>query len=152
MAHETAPAPTATSEAERLDSKHRIEEEHRRLNQLMRAVCETTDLVTLAPLLGELEALLVEHFASEEGPQGMHEIVSGGAAHRLPDLQRLFTEHRAILLRLGELRGEVTGLLAGPVRRVHEEVVSLAELLRQHEAVEDDLFGEAFYLDIGGRA
>jgi hypothetical protein len=145
-------SPPAQSEAERLASKRRIEEEHRRLHQLMLAVTQETDLATLGTLLADLEALLVEHFASEEGPQGMHEIVSAGAAHRLPDLQRLFGEHRAILLQLAELRGEIAGLLAGPIRRVHQEVVALAETLRQHEAVEDDLFGEAFYLDIGGRA
>jgi len=131
-------------------ARHRIDEEHRRLGELLRALERTTDLAQLAPRLAELRALLVAHFASEEGPQGMHDIVAEGAAHRLPNVQHLFDEHRAILERVDRLSSEAGACFEGPVRRVLAGVADLAGTLRRHEADEEELFSEAFYSDLGG--
>lgn len=131
-------------------ARQRIDEEHRRLGELLAALESTTDLAALAPRLAGLRELLVAHFASEEGPEGMHDIVAEGAAHRLPNVQHLFEEHRAILLRLDHLRDETSACFEGPVRRVLAGVAELAGTLRRHEADEEDLFSEAFYSDLGG--
>jgi hemerythrin len=131
-------------------ARQRIDEEHRRLGELLRALDGASDLTQLAPRLAELRALLVGHFASEEGPQGMHDIVAEGAAHRLPNVQRLFEEHAAILVRLDQLSSEAHACFEGPVRRVLAGVAELAATLRRHEAHEEELFSEAFYSDLGG--
>lgn len=131
-------------------ARRRIDEEHRRLGELLGALERTTDLTELAPRLAELRELLVAHFASEEGPQGMHDIVAEGAAHRLPNVQHLFEEHRAILVGLERLRDETVACFEGPVRRVLAGVAELAGTLRRHEADEEELFSEAFYSDLGG--
>jgi len=59
------------------------------MGELLSVLVTTSDLARVAPLLADLRALLVAHFAGEEGPAGMHEIVAEGAAHRLPNVQRL---------------------------------------------------------------
>jgi hypothetical protein len=134
------------------EARRRIEEEHRRLRELLRALTRTRHLERIDALLTELSELLGAHFAGEEGPEGLHDIVSTYAAHRLPDVQRLFAEHREIQEGLERLRCEVAACIAGPARAIHERSAALVEQLRRHEAVEDDLFGESFYLDIGGRS
>lgn len=132
------------------DARRRIDEEHRRLGELLRALERTTDLAQLTPRLAELREMLVEHFASEEGPQGMHDIVAEGAAHRLPNVQHLFEEHRSILVLLDRLSNEADACFEGPVRRVLAGVAELAGTLRRHETDEEALFSEAFYSDLGG--
>lgn len=132
--------------------RQRIEEEHRRLRELLAELTGTADVARVEALLGGLRSLLVQHFATEEAPAGLHEVVSQNAAHRLPNLQRLFDEHREILSRIDRLRLEAADCVAGPVRRVRDECAGLAATLRRHEEQEEVLFGEAFYTDLGGRS
>jgi hypothetical protein len=151
-----SPAAAASSaraaNGERAAARLRIDEEHRRLNELLRSLTRSRDLSRIQNLLGELDALLVVHFAGEEGNEGLHQVVGEAAAHCLPNLQRLFEEHREIRARLAELRIASERLLAGPVARLEAGVTALAEALRRHEREEHDLFGEAFYTDLGGRS
>lgn len=144
-----SPQPHRTSAA---GSRQRIDDEHRRLNELLAALGATRDLDRIAILLAQLRELLVAHFATEEGSDGLHDIVSQHAAHRLPNVQQLFEEHRAMLAELDRLRSEVAVCLTGPVAHLRMGVADLSDELRRHEAVEDSLFGEAFYTDIGGRS
>jgi hypothetical protein len=132
-----------------LATKRRIDEEHRRLTALLGQLALGCDLEKTDHRLGELRALLVSHFETEEGPRGLHELVSEGASHRLPNVQHLFEEHRAILTRVDRLRATLRDLLDGPVAAVLSEVVELASTLRRHEADEEALFSEVFYLDLG---
>jgi len=134
------------------DSRQRIDDEHRHLNELLAELTATRDLSRVETLLGHLRVLLVTHFATEEAPEGLHELVSKQAAHRLPNLQHLFDEHREFLTRLDRLRDAAAVCQAGPVAKVLDGVAGLAASLRQHELEEEELFGEAFYTDIGGRA
>lgn len=133
-------------------ARARIDDEHRRLNELLRSLDHSHDLGRIEKLLAELETLLVAHFAGEEGDEGLHQVVGEGAAHRLPNLQRLYDEHREFVTRIARLRAECAGLVDGPVRRLHDGISALAEGLRRHERAEDELFGEAFYTDLGGRS
>ena len=132
--------------------RRRIDEEHARLRTLLEALEGCRDAERLDELLAELHTLLVAHFETEEGPEGLHEIVGQGAGHRMPDVQRLFVEHREILARVSALSAEVTACLEGPVRKLVESVAALVATLRHHEHVEEEIFTEAFYTDIGGRS
>ena len=134
------------------DTRQQIDDEHRHLNVLLAELTATSDLARVEPLLGSLRELLVKHFETEEAPDGLHEIVSAQAAHRLPNLQKLFDEHREILERVDRLRAATRACFDGPVRRVLDDVGALAKALHEHEAEEEELFGEAFYTDLGGRA
>jgi len=140
--------PVATSSA----AKRRIDDEHRQLDELLRALVATRDLGRVRTMLAELATSLRQHFETEEGPQGLHEVVGELASHRLSVLQRLIDEHAEILAGVEQLRIAVGDCLDGPVRRSLAGVAALAEQLRRHEADEEELFGEAFYADIGGRS
>jgi len=148
MADPSMPAQTPNA----ADSRQRIDDEHRHLNELLAELTATRDLVRVETLLSHLRVLLVTHFATEEAPEGLHELVSQQAAHRLPNLQHLFAEHRDFLTRLDRLRDDTVACLGGPVAKILDGVAGLAAALRQHELEEEELFGEAFYTDIGGRA
>lgn len=152
LSSSSPPAGSEVAPAESREARQRIEEEHRKLNELMRQIRHTTEIGRLQVQMAALETLLVEHFAGEEGPQGMHEVVGEGASHRLPNLQHLFEEHREMLAAVAKIRADVDACLNGPVRAVLAEVAALDATLQRHEAEEDNLFSEAFYLDIGGRA
>jgi hypothetical protein len=142
------PAPRRAS-ARGLATRRRIDEEHRRLTALLGQLALGRDLERTDHRLGELRALLVAHFETEEGPRGLHELVAEGASHRLPNVQHLFEEHRAILTRVDRLRATLRDLLDGPVATVMSEVGELGSTLRRHEADEEALFSEVFYLDLG---
>jgi hypothetical protein len=148
----TAAAPASPKRAASPRSRAarlRIDEEHRELDELLRALSHTRDLERVMAQLDELRRLLVRHFAGEEGADGLHEIVSEAASHRLSNLQELFEEHRQVIARLDEVRAETGIALAGPVRRVDAGIAWLVETLRRHEKREEALFGEAFYSDLG---
>lgn len=146
------PPTSATAPTTSAQSRQRIDDEHRRLGRLLALLSDTCDPERIEALLAELRDLLVSHFETEEAPDGLHQIVGEGAAHRLPNLQHLFDEHREVLVRVDDLRAEARACLEGPVRQLCAGVGGLAETLRRHEADEEALFAEAFYTDIGGRA
>lgn len=143
---------TSTTTPRGAAARHRIDDEHRRLGELLRSLSQQREPSRLAAGLAELRELLAAHFAGEEGEEGIHAVVAEGASHRLPNLQKLFEEHRELLARAEALEVEAAALAAGPAARLHEGVLALAESLRRHEAVEEELFSEAFYRDIGGRS
>ncbi len=133
-------------------ARQRIDDEHRQLGELLRALGHSRDLTRVDALLGDLHGLLLRHFEGEEGEHGLHAVVSEGASHRLPDLQHLFDEHRRILARVEALRAATAAALAGPVNQVVDGIAGLVAMLRHHEAEEERLFLEAFYTDLGGRS
>lgn len=151
MARSSTPSSPAATPRRRA-ARHRIDDEHRQLGDLLRSLVHTNDLNRVESLLADLHTLLIRHFEGEEGEQGLHAVVGEGASHRLPNLQHLFDEHRLILARVDALRAATAAALAGPVAEIADGVANLAELLRRHEAEEERLFGEAFYTDLGGRS
>ena len=156
MARPSSPAASAreakAAPSHRQTARRRIDDEHRQLGELLLSLVHTHDLHRVEKLLGELQTLLVHHFEGEEGGQGLHAVVGEGAAHRLPNLQHLFEEHREFLARLAALRALTAAALAGPAKEIAEGIHHLAESLRRREAEGDRLFGEAFYTDLGGRS
>jgi hypothetical protein len=133
-------------------AKNQIEAEHRQLDRLLVSLAVSQDLVRARALLSELATLLRHHFETEEGPQGLHEVVGEQSGHQLATVQRLFDEHADLLVRVEQLRIEVADCLDGPIRRTLGGIAALVEQLRRHEADEDALFAEAFYGDIGGHS
>jgi len=134
----------------KLDARRRIGEEHKELERLLVDLIQTQELERLRTMLAELATLLRSHFETEEGPRGIHEVVGEQAGHALPTVQRLFEEHRQILVRIEQLRIRVADCLDGPVRRAVADVRELAATLKRHEEEEEQLFADAFYTDLGG--
>ncbi len=148
-AQTSASGPQAAKPRSESSARRRIDDEHRRLNELLRSLTHSHDPVRLQTLLAQLRELLVEHFEHEEAPEGLHELVTEGASHRMPNLQLLFEEHRQILAKVDELGAGVGDIVDGAWREVREGVSALAETLRRHEQDEESLFSEAFYSELG---
>jgi hypothetical protein len=147
--HPVRPQAAPAGEGVSPGSSAAIAEEHRVLRELLGRITATRDLGALLPQLGELEGLLALHFAHEEEADGLHAVVADSAPDRLPEVQRLFDEHREIARRVMELRERAEELWRGPLAEVLEGVAELADRLHRHEAAEGDLLAGALYDDLG---
>jgi hemerythrin len=133
-------------------TRQRIDAEHAALDGALRALVQTKDVAKLEQRLIDLRRDLAAHFAGEESVEGLHQVVAEGASHRLPDLQRLYDEHRRMIEDLDKLLKTARGALEGPLSELAQGVSRLVEKLRRHEQDEETLFAEAFYVDLGGRS
>jgi len=144
------PSP-ARSKASR-STRKRIDDEHAALDRALRSLVQIHDVAKLEKKLVDLRRNLAAHFAGEESVEGLHQVVAEGASHRLPDLQRLYDEHRQMMADLDKLLATARAALEGPLAELSTGVSSLVEALRRHERDEEALFSEAFYVDLGGRS
>ena len=126
-----------------------IEQDHHSIKEILERLEATTDPCRLVPLLDELRASLVDHFAREEAPDGMHEIVANMSPNIVASLQNVLGEHEDILDRLDRLRRRAVECLEGPVAAVRAGAAELSENLRAHEARETKLFTDAVFTDLG---
>ena len=140
-----------TTASRSVSARERIALEHRRLSAQLDLIEQTADPARLPADLERLRVLLAEHFAGEEAADGLHEALGGATPHLLPAVQHLFDEHREFLADLHSLTSRARWLAAGPLAELRAGVAGLAARLRDHEAREDDLFGESVYTDIAGQ-
>jgi hypothetical protein len=131
-------------------SRHEIAEEHRLLRRTLERIERTAELGALVAELGELRTLLVEHFAREEAPEGLHRVIDTSAPHLMASVQGLFDEHRECLETLDRLTEEARACLEGPVADVRRELGELCRRLHAHEAAETELLSGALYDELGG--
>ena len=129
--------------------KNKIEEDHHAIKEILEGLEATTDLRHLLSLLDELRSSLVEHFAREEAPEGLHEIISSMSPNTVASLQNILGEHQEILGRLDRLRVKTRACLEGPVAALLDNTATLSESLRDHEVRETRLFTDAVFTDLG---
>ena len=116
-----------------------LDEEHRRLGDLVGRLREVRDPAALAGLLDELHAALKAHFEHEEFPGGLYQSM-GALGPRHAELVRDLVDQHFLLL--AAVRG-----LADQARRAGPptspallpDAVALADQLRAHEADENRL-------------
>ncbi|HEX6203156.1 MAG TPA: hemerythrin domain-containing protein [Thermoanaerobaculia bacterium] len=150
MTPETDPdAPPARATGATPDARQEIEAEHRLLRELVYRLRHTRDLRALVPQLDRLRALLVEHFAHEEGGDGLHAAVERTAPHKANQVDELFREHVEILAELDRLTAAAREYLEGPLADVLAGVREITTRLHEHERAETDLFAEAVTEDLG---
>jgi len=138
----------AREELERV--QHLIEKEHADLCGLLSRVEETTDLRQLLELLRGLPELLQRHFALEEGPGGLHQIIASRAPWRTHDLETVMAEHRTLAAKASGLVADLQQHLDGPPEDLLHRTASLTHRLQRHEALETDMLCDAVYTDLGG--
>jgi hypothetical protein len=141
----TTPTPPTSADA----ARSRIADEHHRLSALLRDLTSTRDLARFDGLLSELQVLLEEHFEGEESSSGLHEAIGEDATDCLPVVQRLMDEHGVILKLTAQLRRDSAALIEGPAALLFRAAQHLADILKRHEQEEDELFGQAYYRDLG---
>lgn len=116
-----------------------LAEEHQEIMNLVHRLEQHRSLVQLVPLLEELHALLINHFAHEQFPGGLYESLGAyGSAHH-EDLRVLVNEHCVIL---SSVRGVLErARLANETQsaQILNEVAAVIASLHQHEHKEHRL-------------
>jgi hypothetical protein len=141
------PEPTATPR----QTAEAIHREHETLRALLGRIKSTKEIPTLLHLLQMLRHQLVEHFATEERPDGLHAVIMGREPRFAAALDHIIAEHDVILK-------DVDGLLAlardcqSRTEALLHDVVRLAERLHDHESRETQLFADTDFIDLGGRS
>lgn len=126
-----------------------IDQDHRAIQEILGRLQATTDLHVLLPALEELRGALAAHFAREEEPEGLHEIISSMSPNTVASLQNVLGEHRAFAERLDGLIDSARACLEGPLAEILRGTAELSESLRDHEARETALFTDAVFIDLG---
>ncbi len=126
-----------------------IEHDHYAIKKILRRLETTTDLHHLVPILDELHTCLLEHFAREEAPAGLHELIASMAPDTVATLQNVLGEHQGFLERLDRLRTKAQKCLEGPIAAVLRDTGVLSESLHAHETRETRLFADAVFTDLG---
>ena len=105
-----------------------IEHDHHAIKEILARLEATMDPHLLLPILEELRLSLVEHFAREEAPEGLHELIADMSPNTVASLQNILGEHEQFLVRLDSLIERARTVVRGP----------LAEILLEAE-LEDDM-------------
>ena len=79
-----------------------LEQEHKQVMKLLARLRDNSDRNKLLPLLDELRAVLTDHFAREQLPDGFYDTLAELADSRRDELQALIGEHASILSHLNE--------------------------------------------------
>jgi malate synthase len=121
----------AVARAERIQH-----EDHERLERITYRLRQAHDLETVAQALEELDIALSDHFAREEGPQGLYGVLGMRAPQRREQIEALLAEHERLIANVRALtqrarRADRTGLA--------EEASRLAGRVEDHEKRENAL-------------
>jgi hypothetical protein len=113
--------------------------DHRRVDELVARLRSTSDLGDLVAVLEELGDVLVAHFAHEESPGGIYEVMGvANPAVRTP-LGDLLGEHYTLLTDIRSLARRGREILECNHVDLHAEARSLADRLVAHETKEDSI-------------
>jgi hemerythrin len=130
--------------------KGNVDEQHASINQLLGKLETTTSLPDVAIQLTELQALLKEHFETEESEEGLHTLVTEFAPRHIPHVQRLLEEHKHLLAEVETIQKNIRDILECKTQGICQDVGAFASKLREHEKQEDRIFDDAVYTDTGG--
>jgi hypothetical protein len=127
----------------------RVQRAHRKIVGLVSELEEAQDRARISPLLSELSSILPDHFADEEGVDGLFEqlrIQRPEIHSRLKSIQR---EHRSLLQGLQALQAKVDEEGLDP-ERIEEEKAAFVRRLRGHERTENLVVLDVYLEDEGG--
>lgn len=124
-------------------------EAHRTIGVQIEELSSSPDLETTARRLASFAEVLAAHFADEEAPDGLFDVLRFKRPEVHPRLKFLEEEHRRMLQALEVLRGAAGGT-GWPFSRMQREVASFLYQLRRHERAEGRLIADVYYLDEGG--
>lgn len=125
---------------EAFSKAHRaVVEDHLRLETLLGQICDTQDLASLVALLQSLDTMLVAHFAHEEQPGGIYDLMKAASPEYGTPAGDLLNEHYDLRAATRELADRGRRLLEASHHDVREDARRLVEQVVQHEAREDEL-------------
>ncbi len=126
--------------------------QHQQIHRLAQQIGSASGLVQLLERLQEFRSAVLVHFADEEAPEGFFEVVRRRAGRHLDKIDRLQGEHQTFLDEIDALSTRAREMLAGPVAELLGVASEIARKLHDHEARENELLVDAFYVDLGEEA
>jgi hypothetical protein len=118
--------------------------DHRRVDELVARLRSATDLASLVYALEQLGEVLVTHFAHEESPGGIYEVMGVASPDLRTPLGDLVGEHYALLTDVRSLAGRGREILERSHVDLFKEAHELADRLQAHESKEDAMAGAVF--------
>ncbi len=116
-------------------------EDHRRVDELVTRLRSVTDLASLVDALDQLGETLVTHFAHEESPGGIYEVMGVASPELRTPLGDLVSEHYSLLTDMRSLATRAREILERSHVDLYSEARSLADRLQAHEGKEDAMAG-----------
>jgi hypothetical protein len=117
--------------------------DHLRVDELVARLRSASELTSLVAVLEELSETLVAHFAHEENPGGIYEVMGVANPDVRAPLGDLLGEHYGLLADLRSLAIRGREILERTHDNIHE-AHQLADRLAAHETKENALAAEAF--------
>ena len=136
----------------------RVEDTHDRIRKDLDVLDASEDLDEIRAVVGELPALLNEHFLDEEKPGGLYDELHSLRPRFASKLEYLRREHKEILVALGGLQRELDEM--DDVHRIGDReqrldhirmsAAAFLQLIRHHERIESRLVADTYYSEDGG--
>jgi hypothetical protein len=121
-----------------------LSEDHRRVDELVARLRSVTDLPSLVDALEKLGEVLVTHFAHEESPGGIYEVMGVARPELRTPLGDLVGEHYSLLSDIRSLAARGREILERSHVDLCSEARRLADRLQVHEAKEDGMAETVF--------
>ncbi|PIE16345.1 MAG: hypothetical protein CSA66_07430 [Proteobacteria bacterium] len=125
------------------------ESEHKVIRKMLGDLGGATEFGSIRDIVATLGRMLPEHFASEEGPDGLYDDLRLMQPGLTPKIDALAKDHhglsseiaelQAVCQQIEQLQGRLCALKDGFIKH-----------LAEHEAVESGLVADAYYIDLGG--
>jgi hypothetical protein len=123
-------------------SESRIMEDHLRIRALLDGLNAIADPNVLVTLLRDLRQTLDNHFALEEGDEGLHSMVALLDPDRAGNVDELLSQHRQLMALVDDLIRECNECIAGPLKGIRRNVNTLYTTIQNHDAAESELLTE----------
>ena len=124
-------------------------EAHRTIGVQIEELASSPDMETTARRLASFAEVLEAHFADEEAPDGLFDVLRFKRPEMHRRLKFLQEDHRRMMQALEVLRA-AAGDDGWSFSRMQREVASFLYQLRRHERAEGRLIADVYYLDEGG--
>jgi hypothetical protein len=132
-------------------SESRITEDHLRIRALLDGLRKIGDPHVLIPLLRELRESLDEHFALEEGEDGLQEIAAEHTPSRVAQVEELLAEHGTLLADIDALIRQCNHCISGPLAEIRSDLQSFFEKIQDHDAAESEILTEVLLKALPGK-
>ena len=130
------------------ETREAIDREHASLRELLQRIKQTQQLADLVPLMATLRDELVEHFATEERPEGLHAAIANREPRHGRALQVILDEHKEFLALAETILSRARACLEEK-EGILRDVLRLANRLHDHEVRETELLTDTLYTDLG---
>ena len=128
---------TKSREAAVRHAAQELRQEHAEIMSLVKQIEDASEPEALPGRLERLHEMLLAHFAHEEYPKGLYDVMGACTAEHRDDLRVLVDQHFSIL---SNLRGLVERSRGGAKpETLLPEAHAIAETLRAHETLEHQL-------------